>query len=70
LKEYEDGWALCVNAREVQGMVPLMCLKKDGARGGGVVGGTGGGDVFRIGVRESPQKGDSGVMARRRHSTM
>lgn len=26
LQEYDDGWALCVNGRGVQGMVPLECL--------------------------------------------
>ena len=30
LQEYDDGWALCINAREVQGMVPLECLERDG----------------------------------------
>jgi hypothetical protein len=26
--EYDDGWALCVNGRGEQGMVPLECLEK------------------------------------------
>ena len=28
--EYDDGWALCVNTRGKQGMVPLECLEGDG----------------------------------------
>lgn len=26
LRKYDDGWALCVNRRREQGMVPLECL--------------------------------------------
>jgi len=29
LSEYDDGWALCENARGEQGMVPLECLEKN-----------------------------------------
>jgi len=28
LNEYDDGWALCMNTRGDQGMVPLECLEK------------------------------------------
>lgn len=28
LSEYDDGWALCVNLRGEQGMVPLECLDR------------------------------------------
>lgn len=28
LSEYDDGWALCVNSRGEQGMVPLECLDR------------------------------------------
>jgi Variant SH3 domain len=34
--EYDDGWAMCANARGEQGMVPLECL--DQTRGRGSVG--------------------------------
>jgi len=27
--EYDDGWALCVNGRGKQGMVPVECLEGD-----------------------------------------
>ena len=30
--EYDDGWALCVNTRGKQGMVPLECLEGDGGQ--------------------------------------
>jgi hypothetical protein len=30
--EYDDGWALCVNARGKQGMVPVECLEGDGGQ--------------------------------------
>lgn len=29
LQEYDDGWALCLNGREVQGMVPVECLERE-----------------------------------------
>ncbi|KZT27335.1 hypothetical protein NEOLEDRAFT_1051446, partial [Neolentinus lepideus HHB14362 ss-1] len=44
LGEYDDGWALCVNGRGEQGMVPLECLDK--SFGG------------RMGVRPPPSMGD------------
>ncbi|KAK0463626.1 uncharacterized protein EV420DRAFT_1099775 [Desarmillaria tabescens] len=28
MQEFDDGWALCVNGREEQGMVPLECLER------------------------------------------
>ncbi|PBK78733.1 hypothetical protein ARMSODRAFT_947705 [Armillaria solidipes] len=28
LQEFDDGWALCANGREEQGMVPLECLER------------------------------------------
>jgi hypothetical protein len=28
LAEYDDGWALCMNANGEQGMVPLECLSR------------------------------------------
>jgi hypothetical protein len=28
VSEYDDGWALCANTRDEQGMVPLECLQK------------------------------------------
>ena len=28
LQEFDDGWALCVNSRGLQGMVPLECLDR------------------------------------------
>ncbi|KAJ6622895.1 SH3 domain-containing protein [Mycena sp. CBHHK59/15] len=28
LSEYDDGWALCANARGEEGMVPLECLDR------------------------------------------
>ncbi|KAG7448281.1 uncharacterized protein BT62DRAFT_877298, partial [Guyanagaster necrorhizus] len=28
IQEFDDGWALCVNGREEQGMVPLECLER------------------------------------------
>ncbi|KAJ7137902.1 hypothetical protein C8R44DRAFT_975860 [Mycena epipterygia] len=31
LDEYDDGWALCANARGDQGMVPLECLDRGGS---------------------------------------
>ncbi|KAH8827505.1 hypothetical protein DL96DRAFT_1251848 [Flagelloscypha sp. PMI_526] len=31
LAEYDDGWALCMNANNEQGMVPLECLDRSGA---------------------------------------
>ena len=33
IKAYDDGWALCANARGEQGVVPLECLDRD-AQGG------------------------------------
>ncbi len=30
--EYDDGWALCVNTRGNQGMVPVECLEGDGGQ--------------------------------------
>lgn len=27
MNEFDDGWALCENARREQGMVPLECLE-------------------------------------------
>ncbi|KAK7038233.1 hypothetical protein R3P38DRAFT_2905144 [Favolaschia claudopus] len=35
LSEYDDGWALCKNARGEQGMVPLECLDR-GSSGAGL----------------------------------
>ena len=32
--EYDDGWAMCVNARGEQGMVPLECLDRESAGSG------------------------------------
>jgi hypothetical protein len=29
LAEYDDGWALCMNANGEQGMVPLECLSRE-----------------------------------------
>ncbi|KAI0053968.1 hypothetical protein FA95DRAFT_1479519, partial [Auriscalpium vulgare] len=29
---FDDGWALCTNARGVQGMVPLECLEGGGGQ--------------------------------------
>ena len=29
LKAYDDGWALCMNARGEQGVVPLECLERN-----------------------------------------
>ncbi|KAJ7481060.1 hypothetical protein B0H11DRAFT_1231684 [Mycena galericulata] len=34
LSEYDDGWAMCANARGEQGMVPLECLDRAGAGAG------------------------------------
>ncbi|KAF7300440.1 SH3 domain-containing protein [Mycena chlorophos] len=31
--EYDDGWALCANAKNDQGMVPLECLDRSGSGG-------------------------------------
>jgi hypothetical protein len=31
-KEFDDGWALCVNARGEQGMIPLECLERERSR--------------------------------------
>jgi hypothetical protein len=45
LQEYDDGWALCANARGTQGMVPVECLERNGGGGGGAANG-GGGDPF------------------------
>jgi hypothetical protein len=30
--EFDDGWALCVNSRGKQGMVPLECLEGGGGQ--------------------------------------
>lgn len=30
--EFDDGWALCVNSHEKQGMVPLECLEGGGGQ--------------------------------------
>ncbi|KAI0273487.1 hypothetical protein BC834DRAFT_806159, partial [Gloeopeniophorella convolvens] len=30
--EFDDGWAMCVNARGEQGMVPLECLDGGGGQ--------------------------------------
>jgi len=31
MQEFDDGWALCVNAHGKQGMVPVECLAVTGA---------------------------------------
>ncbi|KAI0070954.1 hypothetical protein K474DRAFT_1578590, partial [Panus rudis PR-1116 ss-1] len=31
--EFDDGWALCANARGEQGVVPLECLDRGAAAG-------------------------------------
>jgi hypothetical protein len=31
LAEYNDGWALCLNGRGDQGMVPLVCFDQSSA---------------------------------------
>lgn len=31
LNEYDDGWALCINARNEQGVVPSECLDRNNA---------------------------------------
>lgn len=65
LNEYDDGWALCLNARNEQGVAPIECLDRNNAppmKGPGQYLGQGTGD-WRMSRRASSLNGAQNAAA-------
>lgn len=54
VQEYDDGWALCVNSRGAQGMVPVECLERSSGGGARNSSGAGlGADLLGVNSRRA-----------------